>query len=128
MKFPTPFKLLAVTFIVLSACSTDKSYQNDSQEFMDRPNILWISLEDLSTHLGCYGDTLAKSPVIDQLAREGIRYTNVFTSAPVCAPCRSGIITGMNQSSIGTQHMRVTHRGEGLPTPYSAVPPPSSKV
>ncbi len=66
--------------------------------------------------------------MIDQLAEDGIRFTNVFTSAPVCAPCRSGIITGMNQTSIGTQHMRTSHKAEGLPTPYSAVPPPYVKT
>jgi arylsulfatase A-like enzyme len=123
------FHLIAIISIVLSSC-TDSHKKATNSEFpeLNRPNILWISLEDLSPHLGCYGDTLAKSPVIDQLAKEGIRYTNVFTSAPVCAPCRSGIITGMNQSSIGTQHMRVSHAAVGLPTPYSAVPPPYVKT
>ncbi len=71
-----------------------------------RPNILWISCEDISPHLGCYGDPHAITPNIDQLAREGVRYTHAFTSAGVCAPCRSGIITGMYQNSIGTHHMR----------------------
>jgi N-sulfoglucosamine sulfohydrolase len=87
------------------------------------PNILWISCEDISPHLGCYGDSLVHTPNLDRLASEGIRYTNVFTSAPVCAPCRSGIITGMYQTTIGTQHMRTSHEAENLPTPYEAVPP-----
>ena len=93
--------------------------------FPERPNILWISCEDISPRIGCYGDEIAQTPNIDKLATEGARYTNVFTSAPVCAPCRSGIITGMYQTTIGTQHMRTSHRGrvEGLPTPYSTVPP-----
>ncbi|MEC5127512.1 sulfatase-like hydrolase/transferase [Verrucomicrobiales bacterium BCK34] len=70
------------------------------------PNILWLSCEDISAHLGCYGDPYAKTPNLDTLAAEGTRFTNVFTSAGVCAPCRSGIITGMYQNSIGTHHMR----------------------
>ncbi|MGY8771199.1 MAG: sulfatase-like hydrolase/transferase, partial [Pirellulales bacterium] len=73
-----------------------------------RPNIVWISTEDISPHFGCYGDPHAITPNIDQLATEGVRYSQAFTTAGVCAPCRSGIITGMYQSSLGTQHMRCT--------------------
>lgn len=72
----------------------------------DRPNIIWISCEDISPHLGCYGDPLAITPNLDRLASEGVRFDKVFTSSGVCAPCRSGIITGMYQSTIGTHHMR----------------------
>lgn len=70
------------------------------------PNILWLSCEDISPHLGCYGDPHAITPNLDQLAAEGTRYLNAFTAAGVCAPCRSTIITGMYQNSIGTHHMR----------------------
>lgn len=72
----------------------------------DRPNILWLSAEDINAHLGCYGDPHAITPNLDQLAKEGVRYTHAFTAAGVCAPCRSTIITGMYQTSIGTMHMR----------------------
>jgi len=72
----------------------------------DRPNILWLSAEDINAHFGCYGDPHAITPHLDQLAKEGVRYTNAFTAAGVCAPCRSTIITGMYQTTIGTMHMR----------------------
>ena len=72
----------------------------------NRPNILWLSAEDISPHLGCYGDPHAITPALDQLAAQGVRYTHAFTTAGVCAPCRSGIITGMYQTSLGTHHMR----------------------
>ncbi len=72
----------------------------------ERPNILWLSAEDINAHFGCYGDPNAMTPNLDQLAREGVRYTNAYTAAGVCAPCRSTIITGMYQTSIGTMHMR----------------------
>ena len=72
----------------------------------ERPNIVWLSAEDISPHLGCYGDPHAITPNLDQLADEGVRYTHAFTTAGVCAPCRSGIITGMYQTTLGTQHMR----------------------
>ena len=77
-------------------------------QIQDRPNIVWISTEDISPHFGCYGDPHAITPNIDQFATEGVRYSQAFTTAGVCAPCRSGIITGMYQSSLGTQHMRCT--------------------
>jgi uncharacterized sulfatase len=73
-----------------------------------RPNILWLSTEDISAHFGCYGDTKAITPNIDKLASEGMRFTHAFTTAGVCAPSRSGIITGLYQTTLGTQHMRCT--------------------
>jgi arylsulfatase A-like enzyme len=89
-----------------------------------RPNIVWISNEDMSPHLGAYGDQMARTPVLDRFARESMRYTRAFTTAPVCAPSRAAIITGMYQNAIGAQHMRTTEdRVPELPGPYLAVPP-----
>ncbi|MDA7916246.1 sulfatase-like hydrolase/transferase [Verrucomicrobia bacterium] len=79
-----------------------------SSQASDRPNILWLSCEDISAHIGSYGDPHAITPNVDKLATEGVRYSHAFTSAGVCAPCRSGIITGMYQTSIGGHHMRCT--------------------
>lgn len=76
------------------------------QEPAARPNILWISCEDISANLGCYGDPDASTPRLDQLATEGVRYARAFATIGVCAPARSTIITGMYPPSIGTQHMR----------------------
>lgn len=70
------------------------------------PNILWISSEDNSPFLGCYGDEFATTPNLDQLASEGILYENAFATAPVCAPTRFTIITGVYPPSAGTQNMR----------------------
>jgi arylsulfatase A-like enzyme len=89
-----------------------------------RPNIVWISNEDMSPRLGAYGDKLARTPTLDRLARESVRFNNAFTTAPVCAPSRAAIITGMFQNAIGAQHMRTTEdRIPELPGPYLAVPP-----
>jgi uncharacterized sulfatase len=79
-----------------------------------RPNILWVSCEDISPDLGCYGDSYAVSPNIDRLADQGVRYDNVFSHSGVCAPTRSGIITGMYPTTIGTHHMRC----RGVPPAY----------
>lgn len=71
-----------------------------------RPNILWITCEDMSANLGCYGDTYAVTPNIDRLATQGVRYTRAFAPIGVCAPSRSSLILGMFAPSVGTQHMR----------------------
>nr|WKN34220.1 sulfatase-like hydrolase/transferase [Tunicatimonas sp. TK19036] len=73
------------------------------------PNILWITSEDNSPLVGAYGDTFATTPNIDRLATEGVRYTNAFAAAPVCAPSRNALITGMYPNSLGTEHMRSTY-------------------
>jgi N-sulfoglucosamine sulfohydrolase len=72
----------------------------------ERPNILWITCEDMSADLGCYGDVYARSPNIDRFATEGVRFTRCFSHAGVCAPSRSGLITGMYPCSIGSHNMR----------------------
>ncbi len=71
-----------------------------------RPNFLWISCEDTGPQLGCYGDPHAITPTLDRLAGQGVRYTSAHTVAGVCAPSRSGIITGMYPSTLGSQYMR----------------------
>lgn len=95
------------------------------QQTQKRPNILWISTEDMSPHLGCYGDKVAKTPNIDKLATQGIRFTNMFTTAAISAPVRAGIITGMYQTSIGCMHMRTVsyRRSAENPIAFTAVPP-----
>ena len=72
----------------------------------EKPNILWITAEDMSPVLGCYGDKFAVTPNIDKLARESVRYTKAFASAPVCSPSRSCLITGCYPTSLSTQQMR----------------------
>jgi len=96
-----------------------------AQQPQKQPNILWISTEDMSPHLGCYGDKTAKTPNIDRLSLQGIRFSNVYTTAAISAPCRAGIITGMYQTSIGCMHMRTTsyRRSVDNPIEFTAVPP-----
>ena len=91
-----------------------------------RPNFLWISFEDTNPFYGCYGDPTAWTPNLDRLAADGAIFTNCYSTAGVCAPARSAVITGMYPTSIGTHHMRTAHVDEAapdLPTPYSAVIP-----
>ncbi len=77
-----------------------------SKSSNDRPNILWITCEDICPYLGCYGDVEATTPNLDKLAGAGMLYTNAYSTAPVCAPVRSCLITGVYATSMGTQHLR----------------------
>jgi uncharacterized sulfatase len=88
----------------------------------ERPNILWLSCEDIGPHLGCYGDPHSVTPNLDRLATQGVRYTSAFTTAGVCAPNRSCIITGMYSTTLGTHHMRSGGEG-GQRSVKPALPP-----
>lgn len=83
------------------ACITGRTEPREK-----RPNILWLVVEDMSPHMGCYGETTIRTPNIDRLAREGARFTRCFVTCPVCSPSRSALITGMYQTTIGAHHHR----------------------
>jgi N-sulfoglucosamine sulfohydrolase len=112
--------------LAVAACETGDVPERRAD--LPRPNILWISVEDMSPRVGAYGDSIAMTPNIDRLATEGVRYTQVFATYGVCAPARSSLITGMYPMSIGTHQMRTTTEAPGLPGPYLAVPPPEVKA
>ncbi len=82
------------------------------------PNILWITSEDNSTFLGCYGDEFATTPNLDKLASEGFLYTHAYANAPVCAPARNTIISGIYAISGGNQHMRSKYLKSDKIKPY----------
>ncbi|MFT5300872.1 MAG: arylsulfatase A-like enzyme [Mariniblastus sp.] len=101
------FVTLAGLLSFLCSANSFASHPDSARPAADiRPNIIWISAEDISAHFGCYGDPNAITPNIDGLAQQGVKFTNAFTTAGVCAPCRSAIITGVYQTTLGTHHMR----------------------
>ena len=85
------------------------------------PNILWIVGENLDLDLGCYGEKNVRTPNLDGLAADGVRYTNVFSTSPVCAPSRSAFMTGMYQTSTDTHPMR-SHRDDDFRLPPGVRP------
>lgn len=91
----------------------------------DRPNILWINMDDIGMELPCYGEKAIQTPNIDRLVREGTKFNRAFLTASVCSPSRSAMITGMYQTSIGAHHHR-SSRGAGdkinLPDGVEPVP------
>jgi len=89
-----------------------------------KPNIVWIIVEDMSCHLSCYGETSIRTPNVDRLAAEGVKFDKAFITAPVCSPSRSALITGMYQTSIGA-HQHRSGRGTEkiyLPSKIRLVP------
>ncbi len=71
-----------------------------------KPNILWLTCEDIGPELGCYGDSYANTPNLDKLAARSLRYTSAWSNAPVCAPARTTIISGCYPTSLGGENMR----------------------
>lgn len=88
--------ILVVLLFTFTSCNKQEA----------QPNILLIVAEDISIDLGCYGRNDLKTPTLDTLAAQGIKYTNAFTTSPVCSPSRSAIMTGMYQNSIGSHNHR----------------------
>lgn len=89
---------LIILVLILLGCATEPA--------QEPPNILWITSEDNSPFLGCYGDDFATTPNFDKMASKGFRYTHAYANAPVCAPARNTIISGVYANSNGSQHMR----------------------
>jgi N-sulfoglucosamine sulfohydrolase len=112
-------RVLALCCVVLFA------HLAGAQAVPQRPNILLLMAEDMSARVGAFGDPVAVTPHLDALAAQGVRYTNTFTTAGVCAPSRAAHILAMHQISTGTQHMRSSTRPEGS---YYSVPPDGAKA
>jgi arylsulfatase A-like enzyme len=91
----------------------------------DQPlNVLWLVVDDISANLSCYGEQAIETPHLDRLAAEGVRFEQAYVTAPVCSACRSAMITGMYQTSIGVHHHR-SGRGKlriKLPEPVEPLP------
>jgi arylsulfatase A-like enzyme len=90
----------------------------------ERPNIVWVIVDDMSANFSCYGEKTISTPHVDKLAQEGTRFSHAHVTAPVCSPCRSALITGCYQTTIGSHHHR-SGRGElKITLPGDVVPVP----
>lgn len=116
------FKITSLTFLALLLIFQGRiGFAQTKNIYAQKPNIIWILSEDISTDLACYGTPVIKTPNLDKLAKDGIRYTNAFTTAPVCSPSRSAMITAMYQTTIGAHHHR-SHRQDGYSLPGPVKP------
>ena len=105
----------------LSSCRTTQTAKQQ------KPNILWIYIEDMSPWIGCYGDPVNKNatPTIDALAADGVMFKRCYVPAPVCSPCRSALITGAYQTTIGVHNHRSSRTEEAaihLPKDVTTIP------
>lgn len=94
---------LATLFLVL-VCT--KPLPAADAPAVGRPNILWIIVDDMSPNFSSFGEKAIQTPHVDRLVREGVQFTRCFVTAPICSPCRSALITGMYQTTIGAQNHR----------------------
>lgn len=84
-----------------------------------RPNILWLVSEDNNPFIGAYDDRLAHTPTIDALGRRGVRFDRAYSNAPVCAPSRFAILTGVHPESFSPAgQMRAVAPAAGLLQTY----------
>ncbi|HSO85308.1 MAG TPA: sulfatase-like hydrolase/transferase [Draconibacterium sp.] len=102
LKDLTNFSAFVILMLFMAIMFTGCAEKTPSE----LPNILWLTSEDNSPFFGCYGDTFATTPNLDKLASEGFLYTHAYANAPVCAPTRNTILTGVYACSGGNQHMR----------------------
>jgi arylsulfatase A-like enzyme len=112
------WNMLAAFCVALAASIAHAS------ERIERPNILWIVVDDMSANFSCYGETLIETPNVDRLASEGARFSRAFITAPVCSPCRSALITGCYQTTIGAHHHRSGRGKLKIRLPDGVVPVP----
>ncbi len=104
-----PFLVLALMLRLPAAGQSSSGHEPKR-----RPSILWIVAEDASPHIGCYGETTIRTPHLDRLAAEGVRFERAFVTNPVCSPSRSAMITGMYQTTLGAHNHRSQRRtGKG---------------
>lgn len=99
-------KKIRITVLLALLLTASAQAQQASSVLQALPNILWLTSEDNSPLLGCYGDAMATTPNLDKLAGEGFLYTHAYANAPVCAPSRNTIITGVFASAAGNDGMR----------------------
>jgi N-sulfoglucosamine sulfohydrolase len=113
--------LMSLGMVSCQSAETNAKVKSDHDDQIQPPNILWIVGENIALDLGCYGQKNVLTPNLDSLAKEGIRYTNVFATSSVSAPSRSCIMTGMYQTSTGTHNMR-SHREDDFRLPPGVRP------
>ena len=83
----------------------------------NRPNIIFVLADDLGwAELGCYGNTFHETPHLDQLAKEGVRFTHAYAAAPVCSPYRAALLTGQHPARVGILDYLRPNSSNALPS------------
>src|SRR5579884_1080273 len=104
MSNPSLYSVTRRAFVKGASAAAAAPFVNSTP--VERPNFLWLTWEDIGPHLHCCGDEYSVTPNFDRLAKRGCVYDNCWASAPVCAPARTAIISGVCPTSTGAEHMR----------------------
>src|SRR5690625_2332504 len=89
-------------------CNCKRLKIERSDRMQRKPNFIVIYCDDLGYgDLGCYGSDIAKTPHIDHLAEEGVRFTNWYSNSPVCSPSRASLLTGRYPANTGVDKILV---------------------
>jgi len=107
--------LLLFTLTLLFSCNSPTEKEDSASTENRPPNIVLIFTDDQGYQdLGCYGSPTIKTPNIDQMAKEGARFTNFYVSQPVCSASRSSLLTGCYANRIGISGAFSPYVGKGL--------------
>ncbi len=109
---------------VAAACFWGMALLTSTSAAAERPNILWIVVDDMSANFSCYGEKTIQTPHVDRLAEQGVLFTRAYATAPVCSPFRSALITGMYQTTIGAHHHRSGQGEHRIQLPAGVLPIP----
>ena len=112
-----------VVWLVVIAMSREALVAADTPA-TPRPNIVWIIVDDMSANFSSFGEKVIQTHHVDRLVADGTKFGRCFVTAPVCSPCRSALITGMYQTSIGAHHHRSGRGVEKIVLPDAVEPVP----
>jgi arylsulfatase A-like enzyme len=118
----SPIRTLLILLLCASLITLVSGADTKGQQ--QRPNILWLVIDDVGIELPSYGESGIKTPNIDRLASEGTKFTRAFVTAPICSTSRSAMITGMYQTAIGAQDHVSGRRGRSIQLPGKVEPLP----
>lgn len=97
----------ALLLVLVFSCKNEKKQDlAEAKAGKQKPNIIWLMAEDMSTDLECYGMPNVKTPHLNKMAEEGIRFDNAFVTNPICSPSRSAMMVGVHQVKSNTHHHR----------------------
>lgn len=104
-------KIVSFFLVIFSlfSCENNKKVNNNivaANSANDKPNIIWLMAEDISLDLECYGMPAVKTPTLNKMAKEGVKFDNCFVTNPICSPSRSAMMLGTHQVKSNTHHHR----------------------
>lgn len=108
LLFNNHFILFSLILIIATSCKSKMEHEIESSN--QKPNILFIGIDDLRPELGCYGADIAVSPNLDKLASQGLLFENAYCQQAICGPSRASLLTGIRPETSGVFHNYIKFR------------------